>query len=92
MDDFEWLEASLGQFALGEFLKAFDTWDPERVYGVRHFVSASPRYQGTVEPPDSALDAGAGVLERMGRNAFGLIRAATRRPLSDALPRIQPPW
>ncbi len=71
IDDFEWLEASLGQFALGEFLKAYDAWDPDRVHGIRHFVSTSQRYQELWCRPTAAIDAGAGVLERMGRKAFG---------------------
>jgi hypothetical protein len=70
IDDFEWLEASLANFSLGELLEAYADGDPERASDVRTFVHHT-RFRQLMKPAEAAARSAAQVLNSLGVRAFG---------------------
>ena len=70
IDDFEWLEASLTDFSLGDLLEAYAAGDPDRVSDVRTFVHHSG-FRQHMKRPEAASAAAMQILENLGLTAFG---------------------
>lgn len=86
VDDFEWLEASLANFSLGEFLTEYSAADPARASDVRTFALRS-RFRRLLRDPESTIDAASKVFADLGRTAFG---EAWHRMVSDEGGRSKP--
>jgi len=70
IDDFEWIEASLANFSLGEFLTEYSAADPDRNSDIRSYTMKS-RFKELIRNPEAAAAAVTRVIEDLGRASFG---------------------
>jgi hypothetical protein len=70
IDDFEWIEASLANFSLGEFLAEYSAADPDRVSDIRTYARRS-RFNGLIRNPEAVAAAVTRVIDDLGRVSFG---------------------
>jgi hypothetical protein len=70
IDDFEWIEASLVNFSLGEFLAEYSATDPDRVSDIRSYAMKS-RFNELMRNPEAAAAAVTRIIDGLGQTTFG---------------------